>query len=139
MHGEMSEELQQKLLEAQSVEEMTDLLRTGKAEYTAEEVSQIWQEIERCKADLDHAGKEEAVFSQDVSMEELESASGGRNKMRKKKLNNPKNHWDIYGDDHSFPNCAATVDDGSWCASNDACIMSQILYQGMVECKKAWK
>ena len=38
-----------------------------------------------------------------------------------------------------FPNCAATVEDGSWCATNDACYSGAVDYQGLIECKKAWR
>ena len=44
----------------------------------------------------------------------------------------------------SFPNCAATVEEGSWCDTNDACTVSAIIYKGMencafADCAKAWK
>ena len=43
-----------------------------------------------------------------------------------------------------FPNCAATVEDGSWCGKNDACSNNAIKYKGMencfaADCSKAWK
>ena len=38
-----------------------------------------------------------------------------------------------------FPNCAATVGDGSWCGTNDACYSDAVDYQGMVDCSKAWR
>ena len=39
----------------------------------------------------------------------------------------------------SFPNCAATVEDGSWCKRNDACHDKAVDYRGMGSCKKAWR
>ena len=41
-------------------------------------------------------------------------------------------------------NCAATVEDGSWCWSNDACDDYSVDYQGMhiyliSDCHKAWE
>ena len=39
----------------------------------------------------------------------------------------------------SFPNCAATVGDGSWCMNNDACFNDAVDYQGMTDCSKAWR
>ena len=36
-------------------------------------------------------------------------------------------------------NCAATVEDGSHCGSNDACYSDEVVYLGMKECSKAWK
>lgn len=49
---------------------------------------------------------------------------------------------DIY--QGGFPNCAATVEDGSWCGTNDACVSTAVHYKGMEECSfsdcsKAWK
>jgi hypothetical protein len=38
-----------------------------------------------------------------------------------------------------FPNCVATVEDGSWCGSNDACLSLQVRYTGMHDCTKAWR
>ena len=38
-----------------------------------------------------------------------------------------------------FPNCAATVEDGSWCDSNDACYHSMVGYYILTECNKAWR
>ena len=43
----------------------------------------------------------------------------------------------IYGG--GFPNCAATVEDGSWCGSSDACVYIAIDYKGMTDCNKAWR
>ena len=39
----------------------------------------------------------------------------------------------------AFPNCAATVEDGSWCSTNDACVKVAVNYQGMTDCGKAWR
>jgi hypothetical protein len=39
----------------------------------------------------------------------------------------------------AFPNCAATVEDGSWCSTNDACVKVSVNYQGMTDCGKAWR
>ena len=44
----------------------------------------------------------------------------------------------IYGG-NGFPNCAATVEDGSWCSTNDACYDVAIDYKGMRDCAKAWR
>ena len=45
---------------------------------------------------------------------------------------------DIYAG-KGFPNCAATVGDGSWCGSNDACFSSAVDYTNMKDCPKAWR
>ena len=37
-----------------------------------------------------------------------------------------------------FPNCAATVEDNSWCLNNDACLMQAVGYEGMEKCSLAW-
>ena len=44
----------------------------------------------------------------------------------------------IYGG-NGFPNCAATVEDGSWCERNDACYNEAVIYDGRTDCAKAWK
>lgn len=75
--------------------------------------------------------KEEAVFSQEVSAEEMASAAGG--------------HWYPGDSDctrqtyHTINYCAATVEDGSWCRSNDACYSDEVRYVEMQRCQKAWK
>lgn len=83
--------------------------------------------------------REEAVFQQALSEEELALASGGVKK-------NPKNTWDICQatvlwriDDPSFPSCNATVEDGSWCISSDACYSNAITYENMKSCSRAWQ
>lgn len=51
---------------------------------------------------------------------------------------------DIYGGG-GFPNCAATVGDGSRCVSNDACVTGAVNYEGfrggcsVIDCKYAWR
>jgi hypothetical protein len=44
----------------------------------------------------------------------------------------------IYGGG-GFPNCAATVEDGSWCHKSDACVTIAVDYKGMIDCSKAWR
>ena len=84
--------------------------------------------------------KEKEVFDQEVEKEELSEVNGG-------KLfghNCDKTHHrDIYGG-KGFPNCAATVEDGSWCGSGDACEMVAIVYDDIEgclanDCEKAWR
>ena len=42
--------------------------------------------------------------------------------------------------DPDFPNCAATVQDGSHCMDNDACFgINAVKYRGMHDCSKAWE
>ncbi len=134
MGNKKNTELDTRLLKAQSAEEVADLLRANGQEYSAEEAGQIWQEIERYKADLNQAGKEEAVFNQDVSPEELENVAGGIGGTD----DNDEERVDIYGG-KGFPNCKATVEDGSWCRSNDACHFFAVHYVRRKECSKAWR
>lgn len=44
---------------------------------------------------------------------------------------------DIYGG--GFPNCAATVENESWCETNDACEKTSIDNQGLRSCSRAWR
>ena len=80
--------------------------------------------------------KEDKVLAQPLSPEELEAVSGGdqdddlKNCVRYSERN-------IYLG--GFPNCAATVEDGSWCSTNDACVKVAVNYQGMTDCGKAWR
>ena len=82
------------------------------------------------------AEKEDEVLAQPLSPEELEAVSGGdqdadlKNCVRYSERN-------IYLG--GFPNCAATVEDGSWCDSNDACYHSMVGYYILTECNKAWR
>lgn len=81
------------------------------------------------------AEKEDNVLSQELSPDELEAVAGGdqdedlKNCVRYSERN-------IYLG--GFPNCAATVEDGSFCGSNDACYHSMVSYYILVECQKAW-
>lgn len=38
-----------------------------------------------------------------------------------------------------FPNCVATVEDGSHCGTNDAYYDEAVDYQGLIDCAKAWR
>ena len=82
------------------------------------------------------AEKEDEVLAQELSPDELEAVSGGdqdadlKNCVRYSERN-------IYLG--GFPNCAATVEDGSWCDSNDACYHSMVGYYNLTECSKAWR
>ena len=90
------------------------------------------------------AGQEEEILAQDLSKEELDSVAGGGNCPSLAWKYGPNEcriggttRW-IYR--NRFPNCAKSVEDGSWCWSNDACFTYQsIYYTGMDECSKAWR
>ena len=92
--------------------------------------------------------KKEEILDQEIELDELDSVAGGG--FGKKvdfaggsntadDINNcTRNHErNIYLG--GFPNCAATVEDGSWCDTNDACLSSAVKYQGMNDCSKAWR
>ena len=102
------------------------------------------------------ADAEDAVLSQELSADEMDAVAGGGacpegqnvvtspiNDVHNCSLTQQANcileeHRSIYNG--GFPNCAATVEDGSWCSSNDACHTSNaIRYTGLTDCSKAWK
>ena len=93
------------------------------------------------------ASCDDKVLEQEVSLDELEAAAGGGFNARSHKVyqrdddaENCVKSWrrNIYGGS-GFANCAATVEDGSWCSENDACYDYSITYVGMKDCKKAWR
>lgn len=84
------------------------------------------------------AEKEDEVLAQPLSPDELEAVSGGDQDA------DPANcaryfERNIYLG--GFPNCAATVEDGSFCYENDACYHVSVCYWGIQEgdCQKAWR
>ena len=91
----------------------------------------------------DQEKKEQEIMNQEMSVDEMETVAGGDlfseliidivefNKAEKIERN-------FYNPDGSY-NCAATVEDGSWCKSNDACHKNQMVYVDMKDCSKAWK
>ena len=80
--------------------------------------------------------KEDKVLAQPLSPEELEAVSGGD---RDDDLTNCVRYSERNIYLGGFPNCAATVEDGSWCDTNDACYHSMVGYYVMTECNKAWR
>ncbi len=81
------------------------------------------------------AEKEDEVLAQELSPDELEAVSGGdQDEDRKNCVRYSERNIYLGG----FPNCAATVEDGSFCSSNDACYHSMVGYYILVECQKAW-
>ena len=93
-----SNELRAKLNAAKNIEEVTEIVRADGQEATTEEASQLWKEIESHRTDSE------------LSLEELEAVSGGADR-----------NWATEG-------CAATVEYGSWCGSNDKCIIRDVTY-----------
>ena len=94
--------------------------------------------------------REDEVFTQDLSLEDLDAVGGGDcgatarafggdpSDVLDDDLRNCTNdHYrPIYGGG-GFPNCAATVGDGSWCGTNDACNKNAVEYYGKKDCGKA--
>ena len=78
---------------------------------------------------------------QELSTEDLDAVAGGDTGPEDQ--NCVRQHYrNIYKG--NFPNCAATVGDGSHCGTNDACYNDAIVYTGMEncsisDCRKAWK
>ena len=85
---------------------------------------------------------EAGVFQQDVSEEELPGISRGRSEtysLAEPEYEHCDDNYYRYIYRGGFPNCAATVEDGSWCWNSDACYGDGVVYKDMTECKKAWK
>ena len=89
------------------------------------------------------ARTEDVVLGQEVSLDEMEGAAGGADPTlnphtKVTSVNCTQTEWrDTYKG--GFPNCAATVEDGSWCSSNDACHNFSVKYANKKSCSKAWK
>jgi hypothetical protein len=79
---------------------------------------------------------EEQIFKQEIADDELETVAGGKPGTGDPENCNNAHRRNIYGGD-GFPNCAATVEDGSHCGTNDACWSLSVSYKGMKECNKA--
>ena len=79
--------------------------------------------------------REEEVLKQSVSLDELEAAAGGEGGS----ANECVEQYNRRIHRGRFPNCAATVEDGSWCGTNDACVVLAVYYEGREHCGRAWK
>ncbi len=88
-------------------------------------------------ANMENDPKAKEILDQEVSLDDLNAVSGGDNGPEDEGcvIQHRRN---IYKGGH-FPNCAATVGDGSWCGTNDACYNDAVDYQGMHDCSKAWE
>ncbi len=93
-------------------------------------------------ANMENDPKAKEVLDQEVSVDDLNAVSGGES------ANNGNCVQEYYRDirpgGRGFPNCAATVEDGSHCGTNDACYNNAVVYTHMdkcsiSDCKKAWK
>ena len=89
---------------------------------------------------------ENAVFHQELSDAEMAGTVGGRGEEYFRNCENAAQDYQHCTDlwsrniyEGGFPNCAATVEDGSWCGENDACYKMAIEYIHMRDCEKAWE
>ena len=111
--------------------------------------------------------KEQEIMNQEMSQDEMETVAGGHHSQWEEECYdgeaaaNPhysEDHTHCYAGQHQScdnktsqkygrplrnpdgsMNCSATVEDGSWCGSNDACYDDESVYFGMKHCAKAWK
>ena len=92
------EELKKKAMEAASVEEIMEIVRSAGEEITEEEAKQLFEKAQGRKED------------KALSLDELESVSGGSDR------------------DWAKDGCAATVEYGSLCGSDDYCNIWDVTY-----------
>ena len=97
----ISKALQARLLAAQSAEEAAALMEGDGQKLTAEDAAQLWDEIKKGRKQDDR----------ELSVDELDAVSGGEDR-----------DWVKDG-------CAATVEYGSRCGSNDKCILFDVIYE----------
>ena len=92
------EEFKKKTLAAASAEEIMEILKAAGEEITAEAAAQLFEKVQAQKTD------------KELSLDELEAVSGGEDR-----------NWVTEG-------CAATVEYGSRCGSDDRCIYWDVTY-----------
>lgn len=86
--------------------------------------------------------KEKKVFNQEVNEEELDRVSGGFLANENCVETDTRSIYVRYTNDgvwSDFPNCAATVEDGSLCDTNDACMAWAVKYLDKKKCMRAWE
>ena len=91
-------------------------------------------------ANMENDPKAKDILDQEIALDDLNAVAGGASSDDGCVEGFTRN---IYGG-KGFPNCAATVEDGSWCGSNDACATIMVYYTGMKgcggsDCHKAWR
>ena len=94
----LTNELLAKVKKAQSLEEVKDILKADNKDESIAE--QLWKELEHVR------GQD----NKELSLEEIEAINGGADR-----------DWAAEG-------CAAGVQSGSWCWSNDRCISWDVTY-----------
>ena len=106
---ENKQELRGKLIRAKNIEEVRAILGPETAE---EEINQTWREIEAHRP---------AEGLEAVDDDELEAVSGGADR-----------DWETEG-------CSATVEEGSWCGSDDDCYYWDVTYSNFDPCPVSGK
>ena len=94
-------DLKSRLLKAKSAEQIIEMIRESGQEIKAEDAERMFQEISKFQE------------GSELSADELEAVSGGADR-----------DWQNDG-------CAATVEQGSWCWSDDACAIFDVTYENM--------
>ena len=102
---EISKEMKEKLLKAGGEDEVSALL--GEAT-TEDQAARMWREIQAQRQTME-----------EVDDGELEAVSGGNIFTRP---------FDPPDRDYEKDGCAASVEYGSWCGSNDACTIYDVTY-----------
>ncbi len=95
----------------------------------------------------DQEKKEKKIFAQEISDEDAAKIAGGEwdDQFQYCTENHYRRIYPRDGSDAGFPDCAASVEEGSHCGTNDACGQSAVVYTGfrvdclMLNCTKAWK
>ena len=95
---EMNEALLSRLLGAENAEQAADILKEAGQAATPEDIAHLWNEISSHRTE------------KELSLDEREAVSGGADR-----------DWLTDG-------CAATVEPGSWCGSNDSCYYWDVTY-----------
>ena len=92
----------------------------------------------------DQEKREQEIMNQELSPDEMETVAGGGPCLADHRASEcPSWEGITYGRPLNRPdgsmNCAATVEDGSHCETNDACYRIEVMYMGLQDCAKAWK
>ncbi len=91
-------ELEQKITAAGSPEEIKRILSDAGENISSEDAAKFFEKVKA------------RTVNKEVSVDELEAVSGG------------------FDRDWLTDGCAATVEPGSWCGSNDSCYMVDVVY-----------
>ena len=97
------EDLIKRVLSAKSAEEIKDILSAAGEEISIEEAEHLYDKAQ---------AQEQEQEDRKLSLEEMQAVSGGID---------PDRNWLTDG-------CAATVEAGSWCMSNDSCKIWSVIY-----------